>query len=179
MRSYEFISELKTSDAALRARYGDFDPEDKPMMPNTEIRGRAATPWSVYDAIQDVLGKNLVTDDEDELQSGMYLVWEGSRDGHFTPNDDEPGGSIEVKDLESHEAAAVAIAVHEAYHAYANHKSKGGVYRNEKIVNSLAEKWLRKHLVGPELMVALEKILGSKLHYGRDHLPASTPSDKR
>jgi hypothetical protein len=50
---------------------------------------------------------------------------------------------------------------------------------NEKIVNSLAEKWLRKHLVGAELHVALEKILGSKLHYGKDHLPASTPSDKR
>jgi len=147
MRAHEFISELKTSDAALRARYGDFDPEDKPMMPNTEIRGRAATPWSVYDAIQDVLGKNLVTDDEDELEPGMYLVWEGSRDGHFTPNDDGPGGAIEVRDMNSHEG--------------------------------LAEKWLRKHLVGPELMVALERILGSKLHYGRDHLPASTPSDRR
>ena len=26
---------------------------------------------------------------------------------------------------------------------------------------------------------SLEKILGIKLHYGKDHLPASTPSDNR
>ncbi len=53
------------------------------------------------------------------------------------------------------------------------------VYANEKIINNLAEKWLRKHLSGPALHVALETITGSRISYGKDHIPKGPVTDRR
>lgn len=172
MRANEFILEAEASDAALAARYGEFDPEDKPMLPSTTVGGAPApTLWTAYQAIQDILGKNKVTDDEDELRPGMYYVYQSNESPMFRDTDDGVG-SINLPNLESTAAKDVAVAVHEAYHAYVQSKSPGGVvYSNEKIINNLAEKWLRKHLTGPELHVALEKIIGSRISYGPHHMP--------
>jgi hypothetical protein len=177
MRAYEFIKEAEASDVELRQRYGDFDPEDKPMLPTTKVGGAPApTLWTAYDAIRDVLGRNRVTDNDDELESGMYYVYQSSEPPMFRDTEESgTGGSINVPNLESKAARDVAMAVHEAYHAYVHDKTQGAgaVHSNEKIINNLAEKWLRKHLSGTALHVAIETITSSRISYGKDHLPKS------
>jgi len=183
MRAYEFIIEAEASDAELRQRYGDFDPEDKPMLPTTKLGGDPApTLWTAYDAIRDVLGKNRVTDDEDDIAPGMYYVYQSNQPPMFRDTEDSgTGGSINIPNLDSKAARDVAIAVHEAYHAYVHDKVKGAgqAYSNEKIINNLAERWLRKHLSGSALHVALEAIIGSRVSYGKDHIPQGPTTDKR
>ena len=171
MRIHELL-EAAASDADLRARYGDFDPEDKPMLPRTQVGGAPApTLWTSYDVIQDILGRDKVTDDEDELEDGMYYVYQSSGPPMFRDTGDGVG-SINLPNLDSTAAKDVAQAAHEAYHAYVHSKSQGGiVHANEKIINNLAEKWLRKHLSGSALHVGLEQIVGSRISYGSDHIP--------
>lgn len=166
------LEEAEASDAELRQRWGDFDPEDKPMLPQTQVRGAPApTLWSAYDVIRDILGKDRVTDDDEELQPGMYYVYQSSGPPMFRDTGDGVG-SINLPNLDSTAAKDVAVAAHEAYHAYVHSKSQGGrASSNEKIINNLAEKWLRKHLSGPALHVGLEQIVGSRISYGPHHMP--------
>jgi hypothetical protein len=175
MKVSEIIKEAEASDAELRQRYGDFDPEDKPMLPTTQLSNSPApTLWTAYAAIQSVLGRNRVTDDEDDIEPGMYYVYQSSGPPMFRDTEESgTGGSINVPNLESKAARDVAVAVHEAYHAYVHDRTKGSgrVHANEKIINNLAEKWLRKHLSGTALHVALETIIGSRISYGPDHMP--------
>ena len=183
MRAIEFLKEAEASDAELRQRYGDFDPEDKPMLPTTQVGGApASTLWTAYDAIQSVLGRSRVTDDEDAIQPGMYYVYQSNEPPMFRDTEESgPGGSINIPSLESRAAKDVAVAVHEACHAYVHDKTagRGVVHSNEKIINNLAEKWLRKHLSGPALHVAIETITGSRISYGKDHIPKGPTTDRR
>ena len=183
MKIYEIIAEAEASDTELKQRYGDFDPKDKPMLPTTHVGGAPApTLWSAYDAIQDVLGRGRVTDDEDAIEPGMYYVYQSNEPPMFRDTEESgPGGSINIPNLESKAARDVAVAVHEACHAYVHDKVKGAgqAYSNEKIINNLAEKWLRKHLSGPALHVALETITGSRISYGKDHIPKGPTTDRR
>jgi putative chitinase len=167
------LQEAEASDADLRARWGDFDPEDRGMLPQTQtnLQG-ASTLWTAYAVVQNILGKNRVTNDEDELTPNMYYVYQSNEEPMFKDTDNGVG-SINLPNLDSTAAKDVAVAAHEAFHAYVHSKSQGGVvHANEKIINNLAEKWLRKHLSGPALHVALEKITGSRIHYGPDHTPS-------
>ena len=183
MRISEIISEAEASDDELRQRYGEFDPEDKPMLPTTKVGGAPApTLWTAYDAIESILGRSRVTSDEDAIEPGMYYVYQSSEPPMFKDTEDSgTGGSINIPNLDSKAARDVAMAVHEACHAYVHDKTKGSgrVHANEKIINNLAEKWLRNHLSGPALHVALETITGSRISYGQDHIPNSQKSDKR
>jgi hypothetical protein len=177
------LEEAEASDVELKQRWGDFDPEDKPMLPTTQLnRAPAPTLWTAYDAIRDILGSARVTDDDDEIEPGMYFVYQSSGPAMFRDTEDSgPGGSINIPNPESKAARDVAIAVHEAYHAYVHDRTKGqgAVHSNEKIINNLAEKWLRAHLSGSALHVALEAIVSSRISYGKDHLPASRSTDMR
>ena len=166
------LPEAVASDADLKARYGDFDPEDKPMLPTTHVGGAPApTLWTAYDVIRNILGRDRVTDDDDDLGPGMYYVYQSSGPPMFRDTGDGVG-SINLPNLDSKAAKDVAQAAHEAYHAYVHSKSQGGVvHANEKIINNLAEKWLRKHLSGPALHVGLEQIVGSRISYGPNHIP--------
>ena len=172
MKIHELL-EAAASDAELRQRWGEFDPEDKPMLPRTDVGGAPApTLWTAYDVVRDILGQDKVTDDDEDLQPGMYYIYQSDQPPMFRDTDDGVG-SINLPNLDSTAARDVAQAAHEAYHAYVHNKSKGGaVYSNEKIINNLAEKWLRKHLSGPALHVGLEQIIGSRISYGSDHIPA-------
>ena len=172
MKIHELL-EAAASDAELRQRWGEFDPEDKPMLPRTDVGGAPApTLWTAYDVVRDILGRDKVTDDDEDLQPGMYYIYQSDQPPMFRDTDDGVG-SINLPNLDSTAARDVAQAAHEAYHAYVHNKSKGGaVYSNEKIINNLAEKWLRKHLSGPALHVGLEQIIGSRISYGSDHIPA-------
>jgi hypothetical protein len=176
MRAYEFITEAEATDIELQQRWGKFDDADRSMLPWTNLKRESApTLWSCYDAIQNILGRSRVTDDENELEPGMYYVYESDLPPMFRDTEDSgPGGSINVQNLESTSARDVAVAVHEAYHAYVHDKlaGRGVVHSNEKIINNLAEKWLRSHLSGPSLHVALEAITMSRVSYGSNHLPA-------
>jgi len=166
------LEEADASDADLRARWGEFEPEDKPMLPRTSVGGAPApTLWSAYEVIQNILGRNNVTDDDDELRPGMYYVYQSSEPPMFKDTDNGVG-SINLPNLDSTAAKDVAIAAHEAYHAYVHNKSQGGfAHANEKIINNLAEKWLRKHLSGTALHIGLEQIVGSRISYGPNHMP--------
>lgn len=166
------LEEADASDADLRARWGEFEPEDKPMLPRTTVGGSPApTLWSAYEVIQNILGRNNVTDDDDELRPGMYYVYQSSEPPMFKDTDNGVG-SINLPNLDSTAAKDVAIAAHEAYHAYVHNKSQGGfAHANEKIINNLAEKWLRKHLSGTALHIGLEQIVGSRISYGPNHMP--------
>jgi len=183
MKIHEIIFEAEASDAELRQRWGDFEPDEKPMLPTTQLsREPAPTLWTAFDAIQSILGRKRVTDDEDAIGPGMYYVYQSSGPALFRDTEESgPGGSINVPNLESRAAKDVAVAVHEACHAYVHDKTKGRgrVYSNEKIINTLAERWLRKHLSGPALHVALETILGSRISYGKDHIPKGPTTDRR
>lgn len=172
MRAKEFILEAEASDTELKQRWGDFSPEDKPMLPQTRVGGAPApTLWTAYSVIQNILGRNRVTDDDDELEPGMYYVYQSNESPMFKDTGDGVG-SINLPNLDSTAARDVATAAHEAYHAYVHNKSQGGfAHANEKIINNLAEKWLRNHLSGPALHVALETIVGSKISYGPNHMP--------
>jgi hypothetical protein len=140
-------------------------------------KGVAPTPFTAYQAIQSVLGKDNVTDNDEDMGNAKYLVYRSPRT-LFIDHDDM--GAIEIKDPDSRDAREVAIAVHEACHAWIHARAKGGrVSSNEKIVNQLAEKWLRKHLSGVQLHVALEAIVKSRISYGSNHMPKSSVSDKR
>lgn len=168
------LKEANASDADLKARWGEFEPEEKPMLPRTTVGGAPApTLWSAYEVIQNILGRNNVTDDDDELGPGMYYVYQSSEPPMFKDTDNGVG-SINLPNLDSTAAKDVAIAAHEAYHAYVHNKSQGGVvHANEKIINNLAEKWLRNHLSGTALHIGLEQIVGSRISYGPNHLPKS------
>lgn len=171
MKINELI-EAAASDAELRGRYGDFDPEDLPMLPRTQTSLEpAATLWTTYDVIKNILGQQNVTDDEDALAPGMYYVYQSSGEPMFRDTG-EGEGSINLPSLDSTAAKDVAMAAHEAYHALVHRKTKGGMaHANEKIINNMAEKWLRKHLTGPALHAALVQITGSRIHYGQHHMP--------
>ena len=139
MKIFEILSEAEASDAELRQRWGDFDPEDKPMLPQTQLsREPAPTLWTCYDAIRNILGSDRVTDDEDDIEPGMYFVYQSNEDPMFRDTEDSgPGGSINIPNLESKAAKDVAVAVHEACHAYVHDKVQGAgrAYSNEKIIN--------------------------------------------
>ena len=181
MKVYEILKEAEASDDALKARYGEFNPEDKPMLPTTQVKGAPApTLWTAYQTIQNILGRDNVTDDDDELQPGMYYVYQSNESPMFRDTDGHGnGGSINLPNLDSTAARDIAVAAHEACHAYVHNKSQGQAYSNEKIINNLAERWLRKHLTGPELHVALEQIIGSRISYGKDHIPKGPNTDRR
>ena len=101
----------------------------------------------------------------------MYYVYQSNNEPMFKDTDNGVG-SINLPNLDSTAAKGVAIAAHEAYHAYVHNKSQGGfAHANEKIINNLAEKWLRKHLSGTALHIGLEQIVGSRISYGPNHMP--------
>ena len=183
MRATDFIYEAEASDAELTQRYGSFEPEDKPMLPTTQVGGAPApTLWTAYDAIESILGRSRVTSDEDAIEPGMYYVYASNESPMFRDTEESgTGGSINIPNLESRAARDVAMAAHEACHAYVHDRTKGSgrVHANEKIINNLAEKWLRKHLSGPALHVAIETITGSRISYGQDHVPNGPTTDQR
>ena len=179
MRAKEFIQEAEASDAALKARYGEFEPRDKPMLPRTQPKSAPGpTLWTAEEVVYNILGRNRVTTEDDELEPGMYYLYQSNQAPMFRDTGDGVG-SINLPDLDSNSAKDVALAAHEACHAYVHSKSQGRAFSNEKIINNLAEKWLRKHLTGVELHYALEQITGSRISYGPNHLPKSSPMDNR
>ena len=183
MRAVDFIYEAEASDVELKQRYGSFEPEDKPMLPTTQVGGAPApTLWTAYDAIENILGRSRVTSDEDSIEPGMYYVYASNESPIFRDTEESgQGGSINIPNLESRAARDVAMAAHEACHAYVHDRTRGNgrVHANEKIINNLAEKWLRKHLSGPALHVAIETITGSRISYGQDHVPSGPVTDRR
>ena len=127
MRFYEIISEAEASDSELAGRWSGYEPGDRPFVPNSKKNLQpSSTLWSCWDAIHDILGDR-VTTDVDDVTPGMYYAINTSGKPMFR-NPGEAygeGGTIEVPNLDSTAAKDVAIAVHEACHAYADMKAKG------------------------------------------------------
>ena len=166
MKINEIICEVKYSDARLRTMGWDGSEDERCWYPPGFDAVGATTKWRSVDAIVDILGIDFVTDDEDDVQPGQVLVYNSGRTLFI---DHEDMAAIEIRDMQSKAAIDVAKAVHEAYHAYMWIKAQGGqIHANEKFVNTLATRWLRAHLSGPELHVALETILKSKISYGHN-----------
>lgn len=146
------------------------------------IESGAPTKFTVINVIRSILGAGHVSIDDKHVLPGQYLVRVGEHPTFSPPQEgkledwmEELGlkaasfpGVIEVPSLESRDAADVAQAAHEAYHAWMTVKSKGQIYKNEKFTNQLASKWLKKNLDGMQLHIALETILHSKIDYGHN-----------
>jgi hypothetical protein len=146
------------------------------------FEARTPTRFTALDVVKDILGQDKVVTDTDDMKAGAYMVKQGDEPG-FTPPlkgkvedwmaelgltaADTPG-TIYLINLQSRDAADVAQAAHEAYHAWMTVKSPGKIYQNEKLTNQLATKWLKKNLSGMELHTALEMILKSKIDYGHN-----------
>jgi hypothetical protein len=165
MRAFEIVLERAMSDQELSRRGWDGNPEtkwiyDEPIKPT-----RAATDWTCIDAIKDILGADRVTDDEDNVKPGQYLVYPSNRT-MFVEFGKQ--GAIEIKDPNSRDAEDLAAAVHEACHAKLHKGANGKIYTNEKLVNQLAIKWLKENLTGMALHVATEAITKSKISYGHN-----------
>lgn len=174
--------EIRYFDGGERVRDGAMYPgkiglgEVSVPKTNEDINEAELTGWTALEVVESILGKDRVTADDDELVQGMYYVYESNSPPAFEDTEEpgQPGGAIRLHDLEATSPQDIAEAAHEACHAYAHSKSTSGVlYTNEKIINNLAEIWLKKNLSGTALHFALEHILGSKLHYGPDHMPRS------
>jgi len=187
MKLRELFESRLPEPAEIDAAMGqELAPGEHDMTPySAPMRGPAATPFTVYQAISAVLGHEDVTNDEDDLTEEnhmqMVYVYEGSRNGYYIATDDGTGGSIEVHNMGSKAAADVAVGVHEACHALVHRKTggEGRLSSQEKIVNNMAERWIRKHLHGMAQHVALETITGSRIDYGPNHMPRPSPSDLR
>lgn len=76
------------------------------------------------------------------------------------------GGVIGLEDIHGTTPKAIAVAVHEAYHAWLHQQGRN--HNDEEMVNKLATKWLRKNLSGMFLHSALNILLHSKIHYGHN-----------
>ncbi|WP_407305366.1 hypothetical protein [Acinetobacter sp.] len=146
------------------------------------FEARSPTRFTVLDVVRDILGKDKVATSTDDMKPGVYLVKQADEPGFTPPKKgqvedwmaelgltatDIPG-TIYLVNLNSRDAADVAQAAHEAYHAWMTVKSPGKIYQNEKFTNQLATKWLKKNLSGVELHAALEMILKSKISYGHN-----------
>lgn len=169
MKLSDIITESRQpTDAEMRMRGWDDDTDDSGFKPDWSVGG-APSPvgFSVLNTVRNILGSDNVCTEEDKYTPGQYYVFAGHR-GWFTDLEGE-GSSIELPcDLFSNAAVDIATAAHEAYHAWLHNRSRGKVYTNEKMVNQLATKWLKKHLTGVNLHVALERILKSKISYGHN-----------
>lgn len=147
------------------------------------FEAQATTNWTVINTIKNILGDDLVA--TSNPKEGQYLVIKGdyaafgktdNRDPYdweielnIAPPNKPEAGTIEVPDLNSRDARFVAMAAHEAFHAFILSKSpKTKLFRNEKYVNQLATKWVKKNITGMALHVALETILQSKIDYGHN-----------
>lgn len=161
MRASELLERAATDDE-LRQMGWNGDPNTR-WIYDEPIKGSAPTAFTAYSAVASVLGKSNVTDDEDQVMSHQYLVYPSSRT-MFVAHDDH--GAIELVDPDSRDARSVAMAVHEACHAWLH--ARGEQYTDEKTVNDFATTWLKNHLSGPALHVALETILKSKISYGHN-----------
>jgi hypothetical protein len=183
MRIIEIVQEARSSDREMSQRYPEMTPDELEFMGgNFDLpRDPGPTLWSCRAVIENILGTDLVTGDEHRLKPGMYYMFDGVKEPFFRPTGDTnaEAGSIELPDLDSHAARDVGAAAHEAYHAYVHNRSPGQAYGNEKIVNNLAERWLRKHLSGASLHYALEAITKSRIDYGTDHTPKGPVTDRR
>lgn len=158
------LFERKATDNELRQLGWDGDPDSR-WIYDEPLRGSAPTAFTAFQAVQNILGPGNVTDDEEELQPSQYLVYPSTRT-MFVPTEGERSGAIEIRNPYSRDAREVAIAVHEACHAWLH--SRGEEYTDEHTVNEFATRWLRANLSGPELHVALETILKSKISYGHN-----------
>lgn len=156
---------FERDDAAVKRNGWDGNPDTRWAYDPPGEETSVSTNWTGLQVVEDILGKDLVTDDEHSVQPGMYYVYQSRRSSFYVV---DGIGVVSLADPYSRQAVHVAVAAHEAYHAYIASKSKGQLYANEKTVNAMATKWLKKNLTGVALHVALERILHSKIYYGHN-----------
>lgn len=185
MRASEFITERRYTDLELRQLGWDGSEEDRAWLDGEIPNGKASTRFSVLAAIGDILGwDNLYVDEEQNdidpaagtnviIVNTEYGRIYGGQRGTFSRFDAEDGGGMVINlafPADSHDARDVGTAVHEAFHAKIALGSRGSLYSNEQLVNKMAEKWLRAHLTGMELHVALEGVTKSRISYRHTEL---------
>jgi hypothetical protein len=177
MRSKEFVTERLPTPDEMQIRGVDPNDIDDVKMSNSD-RDIPSVPgpvgFTALQAIGNILGRDRVCTDEKYYIPGkrnILVTDEGgltrnSFDYSAAMGDDRSAGAvIYIDDIFSSQARNIAIAVHEAYHAWMFLKSGGTVFQNEKMVNRMAIRWLRKHLSGMNLQIATEEILHSNLSY--------------
>ena len=176
----------KEDDEYYRSLGWEGDPDDREFYADTKGK-KSTTKWTVLAAVQNILGKDVVEEwnevsppEPEEMIPGKIYVMSSITTGlrpSFFPTRSEtgvPGGILyAAKKIESRNSEDITPAVHEAYHAqlYLKSKGQGQFHGNEKVVNDLAEKWLKKNLGGFNVQVAMDKLGVSRIGYGINRAP--------
>lgn len=168
MRVNEIITERAATDAELRRRGWDGDEDTRWAIDDPVDNEPAVTEWRAIDVVTDILGPSWVSTDEDSIKPGQYYVYQSNKPFFEPTGEKGQGGAIRLRNPRSQGARDVAQAAHESFHAWMHQRSGGTVWSNEKIVNQLAARWLKKNLSGMALHVALSEILNSKISYGHN-----------
>lgn len=176
-------------DAYYRSQGWDGTPEDREWY--AETRRKSTSEWTLVAAVKDILGDSVAVEWNNmrpptgkQLKPGKIYIVPNIRSGGrsaFIPNSPPkakkgkpapepvaPGGIIFVpKVILGRNSDDLAITVHEAYHAklYMKAGGIGQFHGNEKVVNDLAEKWLKAHLKGFNVQVAMDMIGVSRKGY--------------
>jgi hypothetical protein len=182
----------QSDDEYFKSQGWDGDPTTRFIYVDSYKKKKATTQWTTLAAIEDVLGKDMVIKWDNmrppklkQLQPNKVYVMLYHIVGSisFIPQLDylkktgQLCGIISVRSLVSRNADDVSMAVHEAYHAklWFKVKGQGNFYGNEKVVNDLAEKWLKKNIRGFNVQVGMDKIGTSRAGYGVNKAPYVTP----
>jgi hypothetical protein len=185
------IDEDKKADYEYYKKMGWEGNPDEIWLYDTGPTKKATTTWSVLMAVRDILSKDVTVEEwdpiteptDEEVEPGVVYVMKnlirGKRTAFFPRMvGGKAGGIIYINNYESRNSDEIAMAVHEAYHARLWIKAKGqGVFHgNEKVVNDLAEAWLKKNLNGFNLQVAMDKLGLSRKGYGINKAQYVTPT---
>lgn len=148
-----------------------------PMKLNDLFAKRIPKQFCVIEVVRNIVGQAYFASDKDD-DNAAFLVRQSNEPGFSPPSTvhedwmKELGlpplisrGTLYVPPHESRCASHIAMAAHEAIHAWLYLNGKGEVWRSEEITNQLAELWLRQHLSGMRLHVALEAITQSRISY--------------
>ena len=168
MRITEIITERAATDTELLRRGWPGDEESRWAFDDPVANEPAVTEWRAIDVVKDILGSKWVSTDEDNIAPGQYYVYQSDKPFFEPTGEKGQGGAIKLLNPWSQAAKDVAHAAHESFHAWMHQRSGGTVWSNEKMVNQLAVRWLKKNLSGMALHVALSEILNSKISYGHN-----------
>lgn len=169
---------MRAHPRSLQSVVHSLDPTTPDMKLDDLFAQRIPKQFCVLDVIQDIVGASNLASDGVPCLATAYQVRQSDEAGFSAPSVTheewmkELGldpvsvpGTLYIPPLESRDARHVAMAAHEAVHAWLCLNCKGDLWRDEKMTNQLAELWLRKHLSGIRLHVALEMIVQSRISY--------------
>lgn len=178
--SGEFLDRALAKIDQAQSTYDRVYPRRSPLVPpkvrESYLSLRLKHKTTVKDVVFAILGPENVTTDEEKYTEGEipYSLEQasqipGAEGGLFIGSEEaeDRNGSIVVLDIDATDPESLAIAAHEASHAFLHmHGINEGDQREDE-VSELAGKWLAGHLGGRDLARALNKLQEGLATYTR------------